>query len=60
MPDNPGIETLAEGEAFMDAVDDILGLNHPLRDAEIARLRQAWIASRDYHRAVAEREIVEA
>lgn len=43
-----GIENLAEGEAFMNAADDILGLNHPLRDVEIARLRQAWIAGRRY------------
>lgn len=47
------IENLAEGEAFMDAVDTILGLNHPLRDTEIARLRAAWIAGRDYQRSQA-------
>lgn len=42
------IESLEEGGAFMDAADGILGLNHPMRDAEIARLRQAWIAGRDW------------
>jgi hypothetical protein len=45
-----GIESLAEGQAFMDAADDIFGLNHTLGDAEISRLRRAWIAGRDWAR----------
>lgn len=42
------ISDLAEGSAFMDAVDDILGRNMALRDIGIGHLRRVWIAGRDY------------